>query len=52
MYKSKELVEEDERKRKEKGIATEEPQNKKRVNDEETVKFINTLKRSEYSVVE
>lgn len=33
-------------------IVIEEPQKKKKVNDEEKLKFIKTLKRSEYSIIE
>lgn len=42
MYKPEELLEADERKRKEKGINIEVPQKKKRVSDEETMEFINS----------
>lgn len=34
------------------GVATEEPQNKKKSHDEEMVKLIKTLKRDKYPVVE
>lgn len=52
VYKLEELSETYQRKRKGKGTATEEPQKKKKVCDEETTEFIKTLKRSEYFVVD
>lgn len=51
MYKPEELVEADGKKRKGNGRAIEEPQTMKKVNDEETMEFIKTLKRNEYLVV-
>lgn len=52
MYKPEELLEADERKRKEKGINIEVPQKKKRVSDEETMEFIKTLKIRQCSIVD
>lgn len=54
VYQLKELAEAEEKEKKRKGkeALAEEPQRKKRVDEDDTTAFIKTLKRSKYPVVE
>lgn len=51
VYQLKELNEVEEKKRKGKEVLAEEPQRKKWVSEDDTIEFIKTLKRGEYSIV-